>query len=319
MHSSIRLPRLAQSTPRLAKSSGHGEMPTPRPSRLSERNASDDACLATSTGGRTGSLSTNGVSRSVVGHREQVRAEHHRLDELLAVEELAVPGVGVGVLRVGLLGVDQAVGHGHRRVAGGLGGLGQRGVVLRLGHRLGVGESHRAGRAQTRTCSSFVPEFGRGPPGDQRPARDRRRAHPLHAGHRHRRLGQARHGLHRRTPRSTTPSPAASRRRTRGQALAGRGAAGVLPEADAHARPDRHRPARRRGRRDGVLPQPDADGRRPGRREDRRDRRALPPHDDPDRRTAGAAASCTKRSSGSATSDDGPGFPRSGPTGSTRR
>ena len=66
MHSSMRLPRLAQSTCRLAKSSGHGEMPTPRPSRLSERYASDDACLATSTGGRTGSLSTNGVRRSVV-------------------------------------------------------------------------------------------------------------------------------------------------------------------------------------------------------------------------------------------------------------
>ena len=66
MHSSMRLPRLAQSTPRLAKSSGHGQMPTPRPSRLPDRNASDEACLATSTGGRTGSLSTNGVSRSVV-------------------------------------------------------------------------------------------------------------------------------------------------------------------------------------------------------------------------------------------------------------
>ncbi len=66
MHSSIRLPRFSQGTPRLAKSSGHGLMPTPRPSRLFDRNASDEACLATSTGGRTGSLSTNGVSRSVV-------------------------------------------------------------------------------------------------------------------------------------------------------------------------------------------------------------------------------------------------------------
>ena len=142
MHSSIRLPRLAQSTPRLAKSSGHGEMPTPRPSRLSERKASDDACLATSTGGRTGQLEHERRQPQRRGHREEVGAQDHRLDELLAVEELPVPGVGVGVLRVGLLRVDQAVGHGHRGVAGGLGGLGERGVVLRLGHRLGVGESH---------------------------------------------------------------------------------------------------------------------------------------------------------------------------------
>ena len=66
MHSSIRLPRRAQSTPIAAKSSGHGEIPTPRPSRLPERWARDDACLATRTGGRIGSLRTNGVSRSVV-------------------------------------------------------------------------------------------------------------------------------------------------------------------------------------------------------------------------------------------------------------
>ena len=37
MHSSIRLPRFSHETPSAAKSSGHGEMPTPRPSRLSER------------------------------------------------------------------------------------------------------------------------------------------------------------------------------------------------------------------------------------------------------------------------------------------
>ena len=87
-------------------------------------------------------------------HREQVGAEHHRLDELLAVEELPVAGVGVGVLRVGVLGVDQAVGHGHARVAGGLRGLRQRCVELRLRHRLGIGEPH--GR-KTRTCFSFAP------------------------------------------------------------------------------------------------------------------------------------------------------------------
>ena len=66
MHSSIRLPRFSQGTPSAAKSSGHGDSPTPKPSRLPERNATDEACLATSTGGRTGSLITNGVSRSVV-------------------------------------------------------------------------------------------------------------------------------------------------------------------------------------------------------------------------------------------------------------
>ena len=65
MHSSIRLPRFSHGTPSAAKSSGHGERPTPSPSRLPDRNASEDACLATSTGGRTGSFSTNGVSRSV--------------------------------------------------------------------------------------------------------------------------------------------------------------------------------------------------------------------------------------------------------------
>ena len=65
MHSSMRLPRFSHGTPSAAKSSGHGEIPTPSPSRLFDRKASDDACLATRTGGRTGSLSTNGVSRSV--------------------------------------------------------------------------------------------------------------------------------------------------------------------------------------------------------------------------------------------------------------
>ncbi len=65
MHSSIRLPRRSHPTPSAAKSSGQGESPTPKPSRLPERNASDEACFATSTGGRTGSFSTNGVSRSV--------------------------------------------------------------------------------------------------------------------------------------------------------------------------------------------------------------------------------------------------------------
>ena len=104
MHSSIRLPRLSHGTPRVAKSSGQGERPTPSPSRLPERNASDEACLATSTGGRTGSLSTNGVSRSVVVTAERCAHEDHRLDELLALEELPVAGVGVGVLRVGLRG-----------------------------------------------------------------------------------------------------------------------------------------------------------------------------------------------------------------------
>ncbi len=64
MHSSIRLPRRSQGTPSAAKSSGHGDSPTPSPSRLPERNANEEACFATSTGGRIGSLSTNGVSRS---------------------------------------------------------------------------------------------------------------------------------------------------------------------------------------------------------------------------------------------------------------
>ena len=66
MHSSIRLPRRSHGTPRATKSSGHGESPMPSPSRLSLRQATELTCLATSTGGRTGSLSTNGVNRSVL-------------------------------------------------------------------------------------------------------------------------------------------------------------------------------------------------------------------------------------------------------------
>ena len=37
MHSSIRLPRFSHGTPSAWKSSGHGESPTPSPSRLSLR------------------------------------------------------------------------------------------------------------------------------------------------------------------------------------------------------------------------------------------------------------------------------------------
>ena len=66
MHSSIRLPRRANGTPMMSKSSRHGLTPTPSASRLSVMNASELACFATSAGGRTGSLSTNGVNRSVV-------------------------------------------------------------------------------------------------------------------------------------------------------------------------------------------------------------------------------------------------------------
>ena len=66
MHSSIRLPRFANGTPINSKSSRHGLIPTPRTSRLSISHASEPACLATSAGGRIGSLTTNVVNRSVV-------------------------------------------------------------------------------------------------------------------------------------------------------------------------------------------------------------------------------------------------------------
>ncbi|PQM45429.1 hypothetical protein C1Y40_04412 [Mycobacterium talmoniae] len=41
-------------------------MPTPSASRLPISAANEPACLATSAGGRIGSLSTNGVNRNVL-------------------------------------------------------------------------------------------------------------------------------------------------------------------------------------------------------------------------------------------------------------
>ena len=62
--SSMRLPRPFHSEPVTRKSSGHGDSPTPNPKRLSVRTASEAACLATSTGGRMASFTTNVVKRS---------------------------------------------------------------------------------------------------------------------------------------------------------------------------------------------------------------------------------------------------------------
>ena len=62
--SSVRAPRLAQSVPVTAKSSGQGESPTPSPSRSRVSTATEQADFATSTGERIGSFSTNVVKRS---------------------------------------------------------------------------------------------------------------------------------------------------------------------------------------------------------------------------------------------------------------
>ncbi len=64
--SSVRRPRRSHGTSMIWKSSGQGLTPTPRRRRLPVRYATDAACLATSTGGRTGSLSTKVVNRSVL-------------------------------------------------------------------------------------------------------------------------------------------------------------------------------------------------------------------------------------------------------------
>ena len=87
-------------------------------------------------------LEHEGVEPQRGRHRAQCAGEDERLDERLAVEEFAVAVGGVGILRVRLERVGDAVGDGHRVVAGLLGGLGQRDVVRRVGHRLGIGEPH---------------------------------------------------------------------------------------------------------------------------------------------------------------------------------
>ncbi len=78
------------------------------------------------------------------GDGEEVGAQDHALDELLAVEELPVAGVGVGVLRVRVLRIDQGVGHRHGGVAGCFHRLRQGRVVVGLGHCLCIGETHNA-------------------------------------------------------------------------------------------------------------------------------------------------------------------------------
>ena len=76
------------------------------------------------------------------GHRSERRGDHERLDERLAVQELAVAIRGVRILGVGLEGVGHAVRDRHRVIAGRLGRFGQRDVEARIGHGFGIGESH---------------------------------------------------------------------------------------------------------------------------------------------------------------------------------
>ena len=61
--SSSRAPRRSHGCPIATKSSGHGLMPTPSRSRLPVSTATLAACLASSTAGRTGALSTKVVNR----------------------------------------------------------------------------------------------------------------------------------------------------------------------------------------------------------------------------------------------------------------
>ena len=251
------------------------------------------------------------------GDGREVGGQHHRLDELLVLEELPVAGVGVGVLRVRLLRVDQAVRDRHARVAGRLGRLGQGCVVRRLGHRLGVGESH----APTLERVPVFWKSGRcGPAADLRPPRDRGRADPLHAGHRHGGVGRPRHRLHARRGDRLHADRRHRRQLPDGQGVAGREPPDV-PAPDAHARPGRDPDGagRRRGGGGGVLLEPDDLHRRPtapsccgSSAGSTTTGWCGPP-------TAGAAASCSRSSSGSAASDGG--RPRSGsaPTAWTPR
>ena len=74
--SSRRTPRRSHGWPIATKSSGHGLMPTPSRSRLPVSTATLAACLASSTAGRTGALSTNVVNRmrSVTAASHGIRA-----------------------------------------------------------------------------------------------------------------------------------------------------------------------------------------------------------------------------------------------------
>ncbi len=157
MHSSIRLPRCAHGTPIASKSSGQGDSPTPETEPVAGEEGDRRGLLGDQHRRPHGKLQHERGEAQRRGHRGQVRAQHHRLDELLVLEELPVAGVGVGVRRVRLARVDQAVGDGHAGVPGRLGRPGERCVERRLRHRLGVGESHVAqsfgGRAGVRWSS----------------------------------------------------------------------------------------------------------------------------------------------------------------------
>jgi hypothetical protein len=76
------------------------------------------------------------------GDRAQRRGQHKGFDKRFAVQEFTIAVRGIGVFRVGLEGVGDAVGNRHAGVAGCLGRLGQRDVERRVGHGFGVGEPH---------------------------------------------------------------------------------------------------------------------------------------------------------------------------------
>ena len=117
------------------------------------------------------------------GDGRQRRCQHEGLNHVLTVQELPVPVGRVGVARVRLIRVGDAVGDRHRVVPGTLGGARQRDVVGGVGHGLGVGEPH--GR-DTRTRSSRV-RAGSPPRHPRLPARRFRRCGPPGRRWRHRR------------------------------------------------------------------------------------------------------------------------------------
>ena len=92
-------------------------------------------------------------------HRAEGGGQHERLDERLAVQEFAVAVGRVRILRVGLERIGDAVRNCHAGVPGCFGGLCQRNVKRRVGHRLRIAEPHIVSftgsaqvKAHIRTC-----------------------------------------------------------------------------------------------------------------------------------------------------------------------
>ena len=121
-----------------------GLMPTPSRNRSSLSTAMLAACLATSTGGRIASFSTNVVKRmrSVFAARYGMSANGSMIG--LSSRNARSPSAVYGILRIRLGGEDQAVGHDERVVARVFGRLRERREERRITEGFGVAESHAA-------------------------------------------------------------------------------------------------------------------------------------------------------------------------------